>query len=224
MIAKCAFCHLHTRARLDHKLPLGQTLNIHQPGDAWSADFVVIHSELDPPSALVLSDIASNYIVAIPLSDKSTTKQIVSALAQHIIALFGQFLCLGTDAQSSFTSETMTEICALMRVRRFVVSNPMQSSSERAHKYILWMVAALYKDLGITNHVLPVFLSLAALLYNTSVQVKDKFTPFYLMNGFRSPRLNKLVPLSAFLPRRPNVDTDYLRSFIKLHEALWLIS
>ena len=54
--------------------------------------------------------------------------------------------------------------------------------------------------------------------------MKDKVTPFYLMNGFRSPRLNKLVPLSAFLPRRPNVDTDYLRSFIKLREALWLIS
>ena len=169
MIAKCGFCHLHTRARLDHRLPLGQTLNIHQPGDAWSADFVVIHSDLNPPSALVLSDIASNYIVAIPLSDKSTTQQIGVALSQHIIAPFGQFLCLGTDAQSSFTSETMTEVCALMRVRKFVVSNPRQSSSERAHKYILWMVAALYKDLGITNQLLPVFLSHASLLYNTSV-------------------------------------------------------
>ena len=118
----------------------------------------------------------------------------------------------------------MAEICAVMRVRRFVVSNPMQLSSERAHKYILWMVAALYKDLGITNDLLPLFLSHAAFLYNTSIRVKDKSTTYFLMNGFRSPRLNKLVPFSAFLPRRTNVDTDYLRSFKRLREALWLIS
>ena len=143
MVAACEFCHMHTRVRLYLKLPLGQILNIHNPGDAWSADFVVIHSKLDLSSALVLSDIASNYIVAIPLSDKATTKQIVAALSQHILAPFGEFLCLGTDAQSSFTSEMMSEICAIMRVRRFIVSNPMQSSAERAHKYILWMTAAL---------------------------------------------------------------------------------
>ena len=148
----------------------------------------------------------------------------MAALSQHILAPFGQFLCLGTDAQSSFTSEMMTEICATMRVRRFIVSNPRQSSSERAHKYILWMVAALYQDIGITNDLLPIFLSHCALLYNTSIRVKDKFTPYYLMNGFRSPRLNKLVPFSAFLPRRKHVDTDYLRSFKLLREALWLIS
>ena len=76
----------------------------------------------------------------------------------------------------------------------------------------------------ISSEVLPIFLSVCAPLYNTSIRVKDKFTLYYRMNGFRTPRLNKLVPFSAFLPKRKDVDTNYLRSFIQMKEALWLIS
>ena len=223
MIAACKFCHLHTRARLDHKLPLGVSLHVHNPGDAWSMDFVVLNSKLNPPSALVLACMASNYLVAIPLSDKSTAKEVVTALSQHILAPFGQFLCLGSDAQSNFTSELMAEVCAIMRVRRFIVSHPRQSNAERAHRFIIWMVSALATDIGLTSELLPVYLGHCSLLYNTSTRVNDNYTPFFLMNGFRQPRLNRLVPFSAFLPTSRKADTNYLRAFIKLREALWFV-
>ena len=118
----------------------------------------------------------------------------------------------------------MNEICEIMRVRRFVVSAPQQSNAERAHRYILWMLGAIKADIGVKDSLMGVYLSHCALLYNTSIKTHEQITPYFLMNGIRSPHLSKLTPFSGFLPHRRNTDTDYLRCFIKLREALTLIN
>ena len=99
------------------------------------------------------------------LSDKSKSQEVVAALSTHLIQPYGQFLCLGTDGQSTLTS-----------------------------------------------------------VYNTSVKTHEDITPFFLMNGFRNPHLSKLIPFSGYLPNRQNADTtNYVRSFIKMREAMSLI-
>ena len=186
MMQKCNFCQLMTRARLDHKLPLGASLNVYNPADGWFMDWLVLDSSFENNAVLLCVDIASNYIVPICLSDKCTTKEVVTALCTNIIGHYGQFLCLGTDGQSSLVSEMMAEICEIMRVRRFVVSAPQQSNAERAHRYIIWMLAAIRLDIGVQDSLMPVYLAHCALLYNTSIKTHQQITPYFLMNGLRS--------------------------------------
>ena len=159
---------MKVRARINHKLPLGASLNIYNPGDGWSLDFLVLDSSFKNNAVLICRDIASNYLVAISLTDKANSKEIISVLSTHIISHYGNFLCLGSDAQSSLVSQTMTEICQIMRCRRFIVSHPQQSNAERAHKFIIWMLGAIKEQIGVTDELMPVYLAHCALLYNTS--------------------------------------------------------
>ena len=215
---------MKVRARINHRLPLGASLNIFNPGDGWSVDFLILDSSFKNYAVLICCDITSNYLAAISLTDKATSKEIIYVLSTHIISHYGNFLCLGSYAQSLLVSQTMTEICQIMRCRRFIVSHPQQSNAERAHKFIIWMMGAIKVQTGISDEMMPVYLAHCALLYNTSTRVHDKFSPYFLMNGVRSPHLSKLVPFSSFLPNKKNVDTNYLKCFIKVREALTFIN
>ena len=151
---------------MDHKLPMGASLNIYNPGDGWSIDFLVLDSSFRNNAVLICCCVASNYLVAISLTDKCTTKEIISALRTHIIAHYGNFLCLGSDAQSSLVSDSMAEVCQILRVRQFVVSHPQQSNAERAHKFILWMLGSIKTQIGVIDDLMA-SLDLTALYYIT---------------------------------------------------------
>ena len=225
MISKCSYCQLMTRARINHKLPMGASVNVYNAADAWYIDFLIVDSTFTNNAILLCVCVATNYIVPICLSDKSKSQDIVTALCTHLVQPYGQFLCLGSDGQSTLTSELLAEICAVMRVRRFIVSRPQQNHAERAHRFILWMMGAIKRDIGVKDSLMPIYLAHCALLYNNSVKTNENITPFFLMNGFRSPHLSKLIPFTGYLSNRPNTDTrSYVKAFVKMREAMYLIN
>ena len=142
IIANCSFCNLRVNLP-KQKRPEGLTFELKIPFRMWAMDYVILDSRWPKTAALTLTDPFSGYTIYISCSDKISDLELIKLLYERVFAIFGLPCALRTDQQYQMSSYKIR--IRMLRIKKYVSSAGRQNASERQHKLLLSVFAAVNK-------------------------------------------------------------------------------
>ena len=137
----CRICSLNKP--LNKKaVPPGRPYRITAPRQILAIDLCTVDAAAqkgEKCSFLVVVDVFSLFVLAIPMSENPTSKDILDALQQHYFNVFGKPLGLLSDNASNISGSMIQNFCNILRIKKMQISayNPQSNVSEMLNKVIL---------------------------------------------------------------------------------------
>ena len=198
--ANCSFCNLRVNLP-KQKRPDGITFELKIPFTMWALDYVILDSRWQKPAALTLVDPFSGYTIYIFCSDKITDVELIKLLYERVFGYFGIPCALCMDQQSQMSSGRINTLCKMLRIKKFVSLAGRQNASERQHKLLLSVFAAINKKKLVSEQNAGFICAMATLLVNSTSVGPHNFSPnFLVFNGFNKKYAsNRLFPFAGEL-------------------------
>lgn len=191
-VKKCVQCQKH-KYTVQVKEPMAITTTAHSAFDKIFLDLV---GPLDKDSnnfsyILTLQCELSKYVCAYPLVTKTST-EVARTFVDNFILQHGIPREIATDRGTEFMSETVTQVCELLHIKKL--------NSTAYHHQSIGALENSHKNLGAFLRIQAegkpelwsTWLPFWCFAYNTTVHSSTKFTPFELVYGRKCNLPNNL--------------------------------
>ena len=184
--ANCRFCILRVNLP-KQKRHEGITFELKIPFCMWALYYVILDSRWNKPAALTLVDPFSRYTNYISCSDKITDWELIKLLYEQGFGIFGLPCALCTDQQSQVLSSKINTLCRMLRTKKYVSLAGRQNASERQHKLLLSVFAAVNQKKFVKEENSAFICAMATLLVNSTSVGPHNYAPNYLVfNGYNT--------------------------------------
>ena len=191
---KCDFCIKNIKQRQDH-LPFGLSFNVSQTRSFLSIDICVIQSNVEYGSFLQILDICSYFCIAVKCKSNPTAREVHEIIWTYWVPWAGTPLCVQYD--NGINQSLGHEIAQYFNCREFFITplNSKSARSERVHALLLNICRGANKMGYITGDNFQLWLSLAALLHNSTRNIHG-FAPSQLMFSNFPSRTHQFIGMS----------------------------
>lgn len=185
-VTRCLPCQ-QVKAKPPQQLPMGR-VTASRPMELVAMDFLgpLPTTNRGNKHLLVVSDVFTKFVVAIPLHDQKATT-VVDALSTHFFSVLGIPEKLLSDQGPSFRAKDTAALFHLLRVRK-VWTSPYHPQTdgmvERWNRTVCKMLGTL---INARQTDWDKFVGLVTLAYNTSFHSTVGNTPYFLRFGVEPP-------------------------------------
>ena len=213
----CAFCQRYLKHK-NEKIPYGLSFNVSQTRSFLSIDVCVVQSNIEYGSFLQILDICSYFCIAVKCKASPTAREVHEIIWTYWVPFAGVPLCLQFDG--GINQSLGHEIAQHFNCREFFISplNSKAAKCEKVHSLLLHVCRGAHAMGYITGGCFQLWLSLAALLHNSTRNI-DGYAPSQLLFQGPPSRTNQFIGFS-------DLQHQQTKSFLveKMREATQFLS
>ena len=150
--------------------PLGLTFKVTSPRQFLAFDIATIRSDWKNGSFLLICDVVTNFIMAIPCPQCPTAEKVYELIFIRWVGTMGYPTAYTTDNGKNMSCELSADISHLLNIRHFLISptHSMSNKSELFNKFLISILRAADQKGMLSENTYPLVLSLSTLLWNSS--------------------------------------------------------
>ena len=181
-VARCPRCAARSTAGRDRRASLHQ-MEAKAPFRIIAADIlgpVTLARRSQARYILVISDLFTKYVVAVPLKDM-TAKTVATAIVEEWILKFGAPDSLHTDQGANFNSEVIADVCKIFQVDKTRTSPYHPQGNGQVERFNRVIADTISKYCAEKPHEWDLYLPHVVFVYNTTVHKTLGTTPFSML-------------------------------------------
>ena len=165
----CNHCMLNYRQPKVSR-PLGLTFKVTSPRQFLAFDIATVRSDWKFGSFLLICDVVTNFIMAIPCVQCPTAEQVYDIIFTRWISVFGYPAAYTTDNGKNMSCELSADISHLLNIRHFLISptHSMSNKSELFNKFLISILSTTNQKQMLSENTFALVLGLSTLLWNSS--------------------------------------------------------
>ena len=190
----CRFCQRYIKHKND-QVPYGISFNVSQCRSFLSIDVCVVQSNIEFGSFLQILDICSYFCIAVKCRASPTAREVHELIWTYWVPWAGVPLCLQFDG--GINQSLGHEIAQHFNCREFFITplNSKSARSEKVHALLLHICRGAHTMGYLTGDCFQLWLSLAALLHNSTRNI-DGYAPSQLMFNGAPTRTHQFIGFS----------------------------
>ena len=198
-IAKCTRCAARTTAGKGRRANL-QTIEAKAPFRIVAEDIlapVTSAKRSQTNYILVISDLYTKYVVAVPLKD-STSETVATVIVEEWFLMFGAPETLHTEQGTNFNSEVMRDICKNFMIDKARTSPKHPQGKGQVERFKSVIADTISKYCAEKPYEWDQYLPHGVFVYNTTVHRTTGTTPFSMLYAREAQ-----YPIDLFFPKPP---------------------
>jgi len=208
-VRSCPTCNFvqRTRVQAGQARTLG---NGDHPGDVWVADILTLpESPGGFCKIIVFADRASRVMVAEAFKEDPTSSQVIVFFVKRIVAIHGFPRAVISDRGSNLISAQVKDYYIAVGVAMVPTDSYHHNTAGLVERFMDTLKEALRSYLFDTgSESWELYLDYALLSYNSTVQSRMGFSPFYVLYGRDARFPVDLALLPLFEPRNTQMGTE----------------
>ena len=198
-VASCLRCAARSTAGKPRRAEL-HPFEVQAPFKVMAADIlgpVTLAKRSLSKYILVMSDLYTKYVVAVPLKDMTATT-VATAIVEEWITKFGAPDVIHTDQGTNFNSEMMHDVCKIFMIDKTRTSPYHPQGNGQVERFNRVIADTISKYCAERPQEWDLYLPHVVFVYNTTVHRTTGTTPFSMLFGKEAQ-----YPIDLYYPKPP---------------------